>query len=113
MTGEKRGFQRRETDLQLEFTHQGDSFQALLIDASVSGAMLRCDSSPPKGAIIELQLPCVAEPVPAKVMRREDGAVGVKFIQPGIGVLIAGWALGRSPTRHSGDNAVGKSMIGG
>jgi hypothetical protein len=104
LTASDREFQRSRTDLQLEFVHQDCRFPGQLIDASVGGALLRADNVPPKGVIIEMHLPRITLPILAEVMRTDGDEFGVKFVDAGIGVLVTGWARGRSPHRKNSEN---------
>jgi hypothetical protein len=47
---------------------------------------------------LELELPNIPGRVTAQVMRLLDDRIGVRFSNPGVGVLIAGWSRGASTT---------------
>ena len=104
LTAANREHKRLATDLQLEFVHEAGRYQAQLIDSSVGGALLRADNVPPVGVVIEMHLPRITMPILAEVMRTKNDEFGVKYTDAGIGVLVTGWARGRSPNSKNGAN---------
>lgn len=110
---DRREFQRSTTDLQLEFVHQSDRYSAHLADASIGGALLQSDFVPPEGVIIEMHLPRITLPILAEVMHAGTGEFGVKYIDAGIGVLVTGWARGRSPSGKNNQNSNLNSQVVG
>ena len=94
----QRDFARTDVNTEVTVFYQGQSLEARLLDVSISGAMLQPAPLLKIGAVLELELPNIPGRVEAKVMRLTSGGVGVRFLTPGIGVLIAGWSRGTSAT---------------
>jgi hypothetical protein len=111
---ERRQHDRQDTDLNVSLRHDGKRFDAQLLDASIGGALLKCAEKLPSGAIIELHLPTISVPVSAQVMRVEEDNIGVQYTEAGIGVLVTGWAVGRSSVRpRTEDDEAGEQVTGG
>ncbi len=92
----QRDFVRADVNTEVRVFFQGHSLEARLLDVSISGAMLQPASGMEVGAELELELPNIPGRVEAKVMRLTNDGAGVRFLNPGIGVLIAGWSRGTS-----------------
>jgi hypothetical protein len=92
----QRDFVRADVDTEVTVFFEGRVHEARLLDVSISGAMLQPIDSMTVGAVLELELPKLPGRVEAKVMRLTHGGVGIRFLNPGIGVLIAGWSRGTS-----------------
>lgn len=94
----KRVFARADVDTKVTVFFQDRAFEGRLRDVSISGAMLEPDFGMDVGAELELELPNISGRVKAQVMRLSENGAGVKFSNPNIGILIAGWSRGTSAT---------------
>ena len=92
----RRDFSRAAVDTEVSIFLVGRTFRGRLHDVSISGAMLEPDCSLRVGDELALELPNIPGRVKARVMRLVDDKIGVRFLNPGIGVLIAGWSRGTS-----------------
>ena len=94
----QRDFSRAHVDAKVTIFLEGRTFQGRLHDVSISGAMLEPNCGLNIGNELELELPNIPGRVTAQVMRLLDDRIGVRFSNPGVGVLIAGWSRGTSTT---------------
>ncbi len=94
----QRDFSRAEVDARVTVFFESQTFEARMRDVSISGAMLVPDCGMRVGAELELELPNMPGRVQALVKRSSDGSAGVQFVNPNIGVMIAGWSRGTTAT---------------
>lgn len=92
----RREFSRAVVDTKVTIYLQGRTFQGRLRDVSISGAMLEPGCGLAVGDEMDLELPHIPGRVKARVMRRVNDAIGVRFLNRGVGVLIGGWSRGTS-----------------
>ena len=92
----QRGFTRADVNAEVTIFFDDRSFDGRLRDVSISGAFLEPDCGMGVGAELELELPNIVGRVQARVIHQSDSGVGVRFNNPSIGVLIAGWSRGTS-----------------
>jgi len=94
----QRDFARAEVDAKVTVFFKSQTFEVRMRDVSISGAMLVPDCGMRVGAELELELPNMPGRAQAVVKRLSDGSVGVKFVNPNVGVIVAGWSRGTSAT---------------
>ncbi|MBT4043548.1 MAG: PilZ domain-containing protein [Rhodospirillaceae bacterium] len=94
----RRDFARADVAGEVSIIFENQTFDGRLCDVSISGAMLVPDFGAPVGAEIELELPNIPGRVQALVKRRSENSVGVQFANPNIGIIIAGWSRGTTPS---------------
>ncbi|MDA1101901.1 MAG: PilZ domain-containing protein [Proteobacteria bacterium] len=92
----RRDFARAAVDAKVTIFFENRTFDGRLRDVSISGAMLEPDCGMRIGADLELELPSISGRVQARVIHLSVNGVGVRFTNPSIGVLIAGWSRGTS-----------------
>lgn len=73
-------------------------FDCRMCDVSPSGAMLVDAPNLPIGTLTVLEIPQIALAADARVVRRTEQGIGIEFSKDGIGAIIAGWAVGLSPS---------------
>ena len=94
----QRDFSRASVDAKVTIFLEGRTFQGCIHDVSISGAMLEPNCGLDVGDELEFELPNIPGRVTAQAMRLLDDRIGVRFSNPGVGVLIAGWSRGTSTT---------------
>ena len=93
---QRRDFSRALVDTKVTVFFENATFEGLLRDISISGAMLEVDCGMQVGSRLELELQSIPGRVRAEVVRLTANGAGIRFSNSGSGVLIAGWSRGTS-----------------
>lgn len=94
----RRYYDRRPVAFAVRLQVAEERMEAMLLDVSPSGGLLRGIATLPIGTLLALEIAQIGLRADARVVRHTPDGVGIAFSRDGVGAIIAGWASGQTPS---------------
>lgn len=91
---DRRRYARAQVRMEVIVDAHGQRVAGSVRDVSISGTLLTVDMPLAIGDAVSIEIERLSMPIKAKVVRLSGDDFGLAFVDPGVGVLFAGWSRG-------------------